>query len=906
MKRWLSLLLTLTLVLGLLSPLTIVVGATDTSVENKYKGKVISIMGDSISTFEGYIPDEDGFNLKHYARYPQDNLLTDVNETWWMQVLMQLDAKLGINESWRSTEIYNYINAEVDSSTYDGTKACMASTTRIQNLGANGTPDVILFYGGTNDITQGRPVGTFDPATAPTEVDLTSVKWDTVADAYVDAIMRMQYYYPDAMIVAMFPAVTSKNTVSVIAPYTEMFTAVCDHYGVTHLDLRDSGVTKSHLPDGTHPDAEGMDLITAMVLDALNKCEIEAGETIVHSLTTELDRAKSSRGYYKGVTHGKPYTTELSGIDLTVSVKMGGEDVTAAVYENGVVTIPQVTGDVVITATGALNIEACNAYLQPLPEIFCCKTNLWTVLTRDKGFYNGTKWGTHSSNDVHSVTIPVKVGDRIWATSFQNKPANGNATTSSNGIRVTWFNENGVMKSVIPATINTEFKNNGYITVPNGALVANIPMWNNNDTNELYILNRDHSFKCDKCSSCGEVDPTAEHAYDNACDTTCNVCDNIRDVPDHVYDNGCDTDCNVCGATRSITHKYTNACDKSCNVCGTTRTVPAHKYSYSCDKTCNVCGATRSITHKYTNACDKSCNVCGTTRTVPAHKYGYSCDKTCNVCGATRTVKHTYSSSCDTSCNVCGTTRTVPAHKYSHSCDKTCNVCGATRSVTHKYTNTCDTKCNVCSAVRTISHKYKTTTTKATLTKSGSIVKKCSVCGKVASNTAIKYPKTFTLSATSYTYNGAVKKPTVTVKDSAGKTISSSNYTVTYATGRKNVGTYKVTVKMKGNYTGTKTLTFKINPAKTTVSKVTPATKSLKVSITKKSTQVTGYQIQYSTSKSFTSPKTKTITSYKTTSTTISSLKAKTTYYVRVRTYKTVSGVKYYSGWSTAKSAKTK
>ncbi len=402
-------------------------------------------------------------------------------------------------------------------------------------------------------------------------------------------------------------------------------------------------------------------------------------------------------------------------------------------------------------------------------------------------------------------------------------------------------------------------------------------------------------------------DPCAEgHTYDNACDTECNICEDTR-ITEHKYDNACDTACNVCDDVRDVPdHVYNNTCDTDCNVCGATRTVPAHKYSHSCDKTCNVCGATRSITHKYANACDKSCNVCGTTRTVPAHKYSHSCDKTCNVCGATRSITHKYTNACDKTCNVCGATRTVPAHKYSHSCDKTCNVCGATRSITHKYTNACDTKCNVCNTTRTITHSYKTTTTKATLTKNGSIVKKCSVCGKVVSNTAIKYPKTFTLSATSYTYNGAVKKPTVTVKDSAGKTISSSNYTVTYATGRKNVGTYKVTVKMKGNYSGTKILTFKINPAKTTVSKVTPATKSLKVVITKKSTQVTGYQIQYSTSKSFTSPKAKTITSYKTTTTTLSSLKAKTTYYVRVRTYKTVSGVKYYSGWSAVKSAKTK
>ena len=51
---------------------------------------------------------------------------------------------------------------------------------------------------------------------------------------------------------------------------------------------------------------------------------------------------------------------------------------------------------------------------------------------------------------------------------------------------------------------------------------------------------------------------------------------------------------------------------------------------------------------------------------------------------------------------------------------------------------------------------------------------------------------------------------------------------------------------------------------------------------------------------------TKTIASYKTTKYTLKSLSAKKTYYVRVRTYKTVGKTKYYSGWSTYKYVKTK
>ncbi len=173
--------------------------------------------------------------------------------------------------------------------------------------------------------------------------------------------------------------------------------------------------------------------------------------------------------------------------------------------------------------------------------------------------------------------------------------------------------------------------------------------------------------------------------------------------------------------------------------------------------------------------------------------------------------------------------------------------------------------------------------------------------------TPIKYAKTFALSKTTYTYDGDVKTPSVTVKNSAGKVLKKNvDYTVTYESGRKNVGTYKVTIKGKGNYTGTKTLTFKINPPKTTLSKLTAGKKSITVAIAKKSTQVTGYQIQYSTSKTFSNATTKTISGYNTTKYTLKSLSANKTYYVRVRTYKKVGSTTYYSGWSTYKYVKTK
>lgn len=163
------------------------------------------------------------------------------------------------------------------------------------------------------------------------------------------------------------------------------------------------------------------------------------------------------------------------------------------------------------------------------------------------------------------------------------------------------------------------------------------------------------------------------------------------------------------------------------------------------------------------------------------------------------------------------------------------------------------------------------------------------------------------LSASTYTYNGNVKTPTVTVTNANGKKLTKgTDYTVSYAKGRKNVGKYSVKITFKGNYSGTKTLTFTIKPRQTTLKSVARGSKRMTVKWSKKTTQTTGYQIQYSTSSSFKNAKTVTITSNKTTAKTIKNLKAKKKYYVRIRTYKKVGTTKYYSSWSRKKAVTTK
>ena len=155
------------------------------------------------------------------------------------------------------------------------------------------------------------------------------------------------------------------------------------------------------------------------------------------------------------------------------------------------------------------------------------------------------------------------------------------------------------------------------------------------------------------------------------------------------------------------------------------------------------------------------------------------------------------------------------------------------------------------------------------------------------------------------TYTGKALKPAVTVTFNGTKLKKGTDYTLKYWE-NKYVGTGYVTVKGKGKFSGERDFTFKIKPKGTTLSKVTPGKKKLTVTWKKQSKQVSGYQIQYGTKKDFSNAKKLTVKGAKTVKATIKSLKAKKTYYVRIRTYKTVSGKKYYSSWSKYKKVKTK
>lgn len=269
-------------------------------------------------------------------------------------------------------------------------------------------------------------------------------------------------------------------------------------------------------------------------------------------------------------------------------------------------------------------------------------------------------------------------------------------------------------------------------------------------------------------------------------------------------------------------------------------------------------------------------------------------------------------------CTTCGRTLTspIPIDSSHHSAVTMTDIAATCTKAGQRG----GTRCADCGKTLTaptvipaLGHTAKTKTVKATVKKDGSITKTCTRCGTVLSTARIPYPKTITLSKTLYTYSGKNKNPTVTVTGSDGKTISSANYTLSIPNSRSKVGAYTATVTFSGSrYSGSSKQTFTIRPAATSILSISSRRRGFSIRWKKKTTQTTGYQIQYCTKKTFPSSSRKTVTITKNTSVskTISKLSAKKTYYIRVRTYKTVKSgsksVRYYSGWSKIRSVKTK
>ena len=390
----------------------------------------------------------------------------------------------------------------------------------------------------------------------------------------------------------------------------------------------------------------------------------------------------------------------------------------------------------------------------------------------------------------------------------------------------------------------------------NGGTLEENPKFGHNYYNQLKPADlKDHDIKyADEawvCTSCGKIFTDAEGIveYDP---------DPCKDGHTIVIDQGKAATCTTDGLTEG----------KHCSVCKTVlvpqEVIPAsHNWEedFTIDKEPSCTTEGRKSIH---------CKKCGETKdeqVIPATGHDFIEWETIE----------------ETSCTKEGITQ------------RRCKICGFTE------TKKLDKKAHEWGTEYTVDQP-------ATFAADGSKSIHCKNCETISESIAIPRINSVKISATAYTYSGGVKTPPVTVKDANGNALhNKTDYIVQYASGRKNVGTYKVIVTLKDNYSGKKTLSFTINPKGTAISSLSKSKKAFTAKWKKQSAQTSGYQLLYSTNSKFKSRnKYVTVSSYKTTSKTIKKLAAKKKYYVKIRTYKSVSGKKYYSGWSAAKTVVTK
>lgn len=221
-------------------------------------GKKLTVCGDSISTYEGYIPSA------YNDFYPATTDIDDVSKTWWMQVIQKTGMTLCSNASSSGSTVSGDLN--------DPAGFCYGSTVRLDDLqGSDGSsPDIILILGGTNDAING-------------------VSLDTFVSSYQTMLDRMQSRYPDAKIICMtcLPiTMWDDGNEMHYRPYVNPLGMTIEFYNYeirTICKTRDPSVPfiDSYLcgirpdnalqnsADGTHPNAAGAALLADYVVQQL-------------------------------------------------------------------------------------------------------------------------------------------------------------------------------------------------------------------------------------------------------------------------------------------------------------------------------------------------------------------------------------------------------------------------------------------------------------------------------------------------------------------------------------------------------------------------------------------------------------------------------------------------------------
>lgn len=347
----------------------------------------------------------------------------------------------------------------------------------------------------------------------------------------------------------------------------------------------------------------------------------------------------------------------------------------------------------------------------------------------------------------------------------------------------------------------------------------------------------------------------------------------------------------------------------------------AQQYAERYNRKFSSFGKAPCTKHDYTSQVTKqpTCTETG-EKTYTCLRCGTSYTEAIPATGHTPETKNARPATCtadgetgETVCSICNTvlkqSERIPATGHTPvTKDAQPATCTADGKTGETICSVCNTVLKPSERIPATGHDCVTELTAAQPNQDGVHIERCTVCGQEAEREVIAYPKTITLSNTLYTYSGAQRTPTLTITDRRGDRIPASEYTVSYPDKRKRVGKYTVRITFCGEkYTGKMETSFRIRPKATRITAVQGKSRGLKIAWKKQTEQTSGYQVQYSRSASFSKTLSHTVTVRGRTSQTLKGLKRQKTYYVRVRTYKTMpDGTRNVSAWSAVKTGKTR
>lgn len=535
--------LTLAIIM-LITIFPLVICASTAEGENKLEGKTIACIGDSITAAVGVTKDENDY-------------VTLLAEQLGMDYL-----RLGVSGTTLCT---------------GGHRTCNIGKLTESNLAG---ADVVTILMGINDFDQAK-AGYYSLG------DISSTDTSTVYGAMrmwcerivelkrTESLANTEFYFVTPMITSWNHSVSSsrdwdqsKTTVHghTLRDMCNAIIEVSALYGIKSIDLNlISGIYYNSAEDnnislfggdGVHPGAVGHSMMAKAIANVLlekdqaNDHEHTFGSWVTTTYPScakgeekrvctvcsatesrELD-ATEEHSYTSTVT---PPTCAEQG--YTTYICSCGESyvdnyvpATGHSYENGICTVCS---------------AKASPYFQQLPDNITGCSNLYSILTPEKGYYTATKYDT-SNGAVLSVVIPVEPGDRIAASSFG--PVSENMG-SVDGIRVTYLLDGTIVESLSPSSVYTAYTKDGYLIVPAGVNMVSIPWWTPSDSNWVTLSQISKNFASHRPKTVSAQAPTCTE-YGYTAGEICEVCNvslgSREEIPATGHDYSGNT-CTVCG-----------------------------------------------------------------------------------------------------------------------------------------------------------------------------------------------------------------------------------------------------------------------------------------------------------------------------------------------------------------------